>query len=414
MRYQDTEIPIPEIGRVLGVAYILEGSVYRDSEQVRIIAQLIEAESDKHVWSKTFDRATSDLLSVQSEVAAAIAAQISDEIVPVSQSQPEGLNPAAYEAFLKGRYFYNQFTGDGFRRSISFFQEAIEIEPNFAEAYAGLASCHCLLAGHGLELVSPVVAIPEARSLANKALSLNTDLAEPIAFLGIISFKYEWDPENAKKLLNQAIKRNPSLFQAYVWQSQVLEALNQNDEALGYARFAKQLNPLSLAANLNLGWQLYQAGKYIEANAEVDKLIEFNPNFWGGHWAKGHIYNQHESYKKAIDEFQQAVELKGGHSLPMSGLGYTYALAGMRDEARQIIADMEALSKDVYVSPFHIAIVYAGLNEPDLMFEWLERAFQVRARSLAWLQVTREMRPFHDDGRFQNLLERIGIFSPLV
>ena len=348
---------------------------------------------------------------MQSEVAAAIAAQISDEIVPVSKSQTGGFNLAAHEAFLKGRYFYNQFTGEGFRRGINFFQEAIEIEPDYAEAYSGLASCHCLLAGHGLELVSPVVAIPEARSMAMKALSLNSELAESIAFLGIISFKYEWDPKNAEEKLKRAIELNPSLFQAYVWQSQVLEALNRNDEALSQARLAKQLNPLSLAASLNLGWQMYQAENYIEANAEVDKLIEFNPRFWGGHWAKGHIYNQHKSYKNAIDEFQRAVELEGGHSLPMSGLGYTFAIAGMPNEARQIIADMEALSKEGYVSPFHVAIVYAGLNEPDLMFEWLERAFQVRARSLAWLQVTREMKPFRNDSRFQNLLERIGIYS---
>ncbi len=414
MRYQNTEIPIPEIGRVLGVAYIVEGSVFRDGEQVRIIAQLIDANTDKHVWSKTFNRPVSDLLSVQSEVAAAIAAQISDEILPASQTHSEGLNPAAYEAYMKGRYFYNQFTAEGFRRAISFFQEAIEIEPNFAEAYAGLASCHCLLAGHGLELVSPIVAIPEARTLAMKALSLNSELAEPVAFLGIINFKYEWDTENAEKMLDQAIGLNPSLFQAYLWQSQVLEALNRNDEALSHARFAKQLNPLSLAASLNLGWQMYQAEKYIEANAEVDKLIEFNPKFWGGHWAKGHLYNQHEKYEKAIKEFQQAVELKGGHSLPMSALGYTFAITGRPDEARQIITDMETLSKDVYVSPFHVATVYAGLNEPDLMFEWLGRAFQVRARSLAWLQATKEMNPFHDDSRFQNLLARIGIYSNSV
>ena len=158
---------------------------------------------------------------------------------------------------------------------------------------------------------------------------------------------------------------------------------------------------------------MYQAGKYIEANAEIDKLIEFNPDFWGGHWAKGHLYNQYGMYEKAINEFQQAVELEGGHSLPISALGYTFAVAGMPDDARRIIADLEALSKDSYVSPFHVATVYAGLNEPDLMFEWLERAYQVRARSLAWLQVANEMRPFHDDPRFQDLLNRIGIYGNL-
>ena len=414
MKYKNTEISIPDIGRALGVAYIVEGSVYRDGEHVRITAQLIDTNTDKHVWSKAFDRPVSDLLSVQSEVAAAIAAEISDEMLPASNSQPSGINPAAYEAFMKGRYFYNQFTAEGFRRSISFFQEAIKIEPDYAEAYAGLASCHCLLAGHGLELVSPVIAIPEAHSLATKALSLNSEMAEPIAFLGIINFKYDWDPESAEKMLIRAIEMNPSLFQAYVWYSQILEAMNRHDEAIIRARVAKQLNPLSLAANLNLGWQLFQAGKLIEANAEIDKLIEFNPEFWGGHWAKGHIYNQNNSYTNSINEFQQAVETGGGHSLPMSALGYTYAVAGMPDEARRIIAELEVLSKDIYVSPFHVATIYAGLSEADLMFEWLERAYQVRARSLAWLQVTREMKPFHNDSRFQNLLERIGIYSEPV
>ena len=173
MRYGNTDIPLIEIGRTLGVAYIVEGSVLRDGQNLRITAQLIAADTDTHIWAKTFDRETSDLLLVQSEIAAEIAKQISEELLPASQSRVEQLNPAAHEAFLKGRYFYNQFTADGFRRSMTYFQEAIDIEPDFAEAYAGLASCHCLLAGHGLELVSPVVAIPEAQSLASKALSLN-------------------------------------------------------------------------------------------------------------------------------------------------------------------------------------------------------------------------------------------------
>jgi len=410
MKYKNTEVSIPEIGRELGVEYIVEGSVYRDGENVRITAQLIDTKTDKHVWSRAFERPMSDLLSVQSEVAAAIGAQISDEMSPASNSNPKRLNPAAYEAYMKGSFFYNQFTAEGFRRSISFFQDAINIEPNYAKAYAGLASCHCLLAGHGLELVSPVIAIPEARSLANKALSLNSEMSEPIAFLGIINFKYEWDYKGAEKMLNRAIKLNSSLFHAHIWYSQILEAMNRHDEAISRARFAKQLNPLSLAASLNLGWQLFQAEKYTEATAEIDKLIEFDPQFWGGHWAKGHIHNQHGSYKNAINAFRLAVEAGGGHSLPMSALGYTYAIAGMQDQAHQILTEMEALSKDVYVSPFHMATVYAGLNQADLMFEWLERAYQVRARSLAWLQVTREMKPFYDDNRFQNLLKRIGIY----
>lgn len=412
-RYKNTDVPIPEIGRELGVAFLVDGSVYRDNDNLRISAQLIDADADTHVWSKTFERSMPELQAAQSEVASAIAQQISGELLPSSQSGMGDLNPAAYEAYMKGRYFYNKFTAEGYRRSIKYYQEAIEIEPDYAEAYAGLASCHCLLAGHGLELVSPVVALPESHSLAMKALDLKPDLAEPIAFLGIINFKFGWDLQGAETMLNRAMELNPSLYQAYVWHSQILEAKGRHEDAVDRARYAKQLNPLSLAAGLNLGWQMYQAGNYIEASAEIDKLIEFNPNFWGGHWVKGHIYRQHEMYEKAIDEFQQAIELDGGHSLPISALGHVFAVAGMRDRARQVIVELESLSKDIYVSPFHVATIYAGLNEPDQMFEWLERAYLTRARSLAWLQVSRELAPYHDDPRFQDLLKRIGIYSIL-
>ncbi len=351
----------------------------------------------------------SDLLTVQREVSSAVAAQVSDAITPSSHERPANLIPVAYEAYMKGRYFYNQFTAEGFRQSMRYYQEAIDIEPGYASAYAGLASCHCLLAGHGLELVSPVVALPEARALATKALSLNSDLAEPIAFLGIIRFKYAWDVVGANELLDKALEQNPSLFQAYVWHSQILEAMGRHEDAVSRARYGKQLNPLSLAASLNLGWQMYQAGNYLEAEAEIDKLIEFNPDFWGGHWAKGHIYRQHGSHAQAIAEFRRAVELGGGHSLPQSALGYSFAVAGMQDEARRIVAELEALSRDVYVSPFHVATIYAGLEDPDAMFEWLEQAYDVRARSLAWLQVSREMQAYRDDPRFQDLVDRIGI-----
>lgn len=408
-RFSDTELPLSEVGQSLDVAYLVEGSVMRDGDFVRITAQLIAADSDTHLWSKTFDRPAEDLMSVLRQVADEIAAQISAELVPSNRGRTAPVNPAAYEAYLKGRYFHNQFTAEGFRRSMLHFQEAIEIEPDYAEAYAGLASCHCLLAGHGLELVSPAIAIPESRSLAMKARSLNPDLAEPVAFLGIIDFKYGWDLESAEAMLVRAIEMNPSLFQAHIWHSQILEAQGRFADAVERARLAKRLNPLSLAASLNLGWQLYRAGNSIEASAEIDRLIAFNDSFWGGHWAQGLIHRQHERYQDAIDEFQRAVDVGGGHTLPMAALGHTLGVAGRDTEARQIAADLEALAENTYVSPFHIAIVYAGLNDADRMFEWLERSYTVRARSMAWLHVTQEMEGFHDDERFLQLLNRIGV-----
>lgn len=413
MQFRDSDMPMSSIGNALGVAYLVEGSIYRNEENVRITAQLISTNNDEQVWSTTFDRPASDLVLIQNEIATAIADQISGKLTPQGSVGTE-LNPAAYEAYLKGRYFFNQFTADGYRRGMRFFQDAIDIEPRYANAYAGLASCHCLLAGHGLEMISPIISIPQAQSYAMRAQELDPELAEPLAFLGIIDFKFNWDPASAEARLLEAIGMNPSLYHAYVWHSQILEAMGRHDEAVDQARYAKRLNPLSLAASLNLGWQLYQAGMYIEASAEIDDLIDFDPGFWGGYWVRGHIHNRHHMYNKAIIEFRQAVELGGGHSLPMSALGYTFAVAGKRDEARQIIANLDRMSRDNYVSPVHVATVYAGLNERDQLYEWLERAYAVRARSLAWIQVTHEFVPFRGDKRFRDLVERIGIVSDKV
>lgn len=410
MRFSDTDMPMPDIARSLDVAYLVEGSVMRDDNMVRITAQLIAAGSDTHLWSKTFDRPAENLMAVQKEVADEIAAQISSELIPAANGRAKQRNPAAYEAYMKGRYFYNQFTADGYRRSLLYFQEAIDIEPDFAEAYAGLASCHCLLAGHGLELEPPDAALPESRSLAMRALRLDPNLAEPIAFLGIIDFKYGWDLASAELKLTRAIEINPSLPRAYIWHSQILEAQGRHADAVERARFAKRIDPLSMAASMNLGWQLYQAGRHVEANAEIDRLIAFNESFWGGHWVKGHLYRHREQFEDAIKEYRRAIELGGGHTLPVSALGYALGVSGSSDEARGIAAELEALSRNTYVSPFHIATVYAGLNDADRMFEWLERSYQVRARSMAWLHVTREMQPFHDDERFRSLLDRVGVY----
>ena len=203
MRYQNADVTLSEIGRALGVAYAVEGSVRRDDDGLTINAQLTAADADERVWSTSLNGPMTDLISMQSNLATAIATQITEEPLPLVRSRNANLNPAAYEAYMKGRHFYNQFTAEGYRRGMIFFQEAIDIEPEYAEAYAGLASCHCLLAGHGLELVSPVIAIPQAHAHAMKALSLDNELAEPIAFLGIIDFKFGWDPESAEVNLRQ-------------------------------------------------------------------------------------------------------------------------------------------------------------------------------------------------------------------
>lgn len=410
--YKDSELSPSEIASRLGVNNLIEGGVLRESGNVRITANFIDVANGENVWSGTYTRPMTDVLALQDEIATEIATNLGVKIMPGAEPEHSPVEPLAYEAFLKGTYWRNRLTENGFNRGIIYFQEAIALQPDYAQAYAGLAACHCQLGGHGIEVVLPDVAMSQARYLAKRALELDGSLAEPNAVLGIISFKYEWDPEKAERHLLKAIERNPSLFEAYLWRSQIAEAIGEQEFAMEQARLATTINPLSLSANMNLGWQLFQAGDLLEAELEFRDLIDFDPNFWGGHWGLGHVLREHENYDEAIMEFERAVELGGGHTLALAALGYTYAKAGRRASANSIIEELNSLSQKTYISPFHIAMIYAGLSDADAAFEYLERAMEVRARSVPWLAVTRELDSLRDDPRYDRLTASIGIHSP--
>ncbi|MEJ2130376.1 MAG: tetratricopeptide repeat protein, partial [Gammaproteobacteria bacterium] len=409
LKYRNTELRPVEIARQLGVSHIVEGTVLREAGLVRISASLIDAGTDDSLWTKTYERPMTNVLSLQRGIASEIGMQLVGELLATSEGTRaadgvEVVDPLAYEAFLKGRYWQNRLTAAGYNRGIRYFQEAIDRQPGYADAYAGLAACHCRLGGHGIEVVAPRVALPEALSLARTALELDGTLAEPNALLGIISFKYEWNASEAERYLRQALELNPSLFEAHLWHSQVLEGSGRQEQAVQEARLAHKLNPLSAAANLNLGWQLLQAGQTNDAEAHFDRLLEFDPEFWGGHWGKGHVHLANRMYSEAAAEFQRAVELDGGHTLPMASLGYPYGVAGERDRALAVIEELRALAAATYVSPVHIAMVYAGLGDRDAAFEWLDEAREARARSVAWLGVTREFDGLRGDPRWATLL----------
>jgi TolB-like protein/Flp pilus assembly protein TadD len=409
MVYKDSGLPPAEIAERLGVSNIVEGAVFRENGNVRITANLIDAPAGRNIWSHTFTRPMTDVLALQADVAAEIASQLVGSLLPSARGPQSEISPAAYEAFLKGVYWRNRLTAQGFNRGIVFFQQALKLQNDYAEAYAGLAACHCQLGGHGIEVVTPRAALPEALQLASRALELDDTLAEPYAVIGIIKFKYEWDAEAAEQYLQQAVEKKPSLFEAYQWRSQIAEGTGRHELAVEQARIAHRLNPLSLAANLNLGWQLYQAGRLTEAESEFESLLEFDPDFWGGHWGKAHCLRERGELTAAIAEFARAVDLGGGHNLPVASLGYTYAVAGERDAARAILKQLRALSEKTYVSPVHVAMVHAGLGESDAALEWLDKGLRVRARSMAWLTEIREFESLRDDPRYDELIATIGI-----
>lgn len=411
MGYKDAILESSEIAAQLGVDRIVEGTVYRDADQVRITASLIDPAAGRNVWSNTYDKPMTNVVSLQQEVASQIAEQLLGELMPGTRISKRAIDPEAYEAFLKGIYWRNRLTPQGFNQGIVYFQQAIDRQPDYAEAYAGMAACHCRLAGHGIEVVQPGVALPFAADLAQKAIEIDDSLAEPNAVLGIIKFKYDWDAASSVQYLERALELNPSLFEAQLWYSQVAEGMGNQEFAIEMARSAYRINPLSPAANLNLGWQLYQAGRLAEAEVQFDKLIAFDPGFWGGYWGKGNVLRAREDHAGAIDAFATAMSLEGGHTVPMASLGYTYALAGEHDKALAIVDEMQAMSENIYVSPVHVATVYAGLGDAGQALDWLERGYDVRARSMAWLNARREFDGLRDKPRYQALVSSVGIGS---
>ena len=411
MPYKGTQKGVEQIGRELQVDYVLEGSVRREDERMRITTQFIDVGDETHLWSEVFEGERQNMLALQRTVARRVANSLAIEGLsssPAGPSEPY-TDPAAYEAYLKGRYFRARHSEESFRTSIRYFQEAIEIDTNYASAHAGLASCYCLLAGHGLEILPPSDAMPRARVAAMKALELDDTQAEAHAVLGMVALKYDWDFSAADRAFRKAIDLNPSLSTGRQWYSIFLEAMGRFEEAVIQAEMGRDLDPLSLQANVNLGLQLLHAGRSQEALRWIEEALEFDNDFWGAHWALGNYYREQGSYREAIDEFRQAVALSDGNTVSLASLGYAHALSGQRSEALEVVSRLEELEKRRYVSPALIGYIYAGLDETDLAFERLEEAFPQHSRYLAWLKVAPEYEKLRSDPRYQQMLARIGL-----
>ena len=412
MAYKGIDRPLPEIASELGVSHLVEGSVMRVGENVRITVQLIEAATDRHLWAESYERDVSDVLALQGDVVGRIVSSMAQHVAPdgaPTSSQIADIDPAAYEAHLRGRFFLNKMSEDGFEQGITYFKQAIEKAPDFAPSHSGLAACYCLLGGHGFELVSPGEGMPAAKKAVMEALRLDQSRAEPHAFLGIIQLKYDWDWRSAEESLARAIELNPSYSRGHIFYSFYLEAMGRQEEAVVEAEAAKTLDPLSRAANINLGWQYLQAGRAEDAKETFLKATEIYPNHWGVYWGMGQYHLRQGEIVEAISAFQMARSAGGGHAMPLSALGFAFAISGNERRALRTLHEVEALSRETYVSPYHMAVIHAGLGDKGAAFALLDDAYRVRSRSMAWLNVAPEMESLRDDPRFDALLFRVGL-----
>jgi TolB-like protein/DNA-binding winged helix-turn-helix (wHTH) protein/Tfp pilus assembly protein PilF len=409
MVYKGARKPLPQIARELNVDAVVEGTVLRSGDQVRITAQLIEASTDKHLWSQSYEGELRDTLALQNRVAGAIADQIRINLTPQEQAALKNVkvvNPEAYESYLKGRYFWNKRTADSLRAALAYFKQAIEEDPNYAQAYSGLADTYALLGDWEYGVLAPNEAYPKAKAAAIKALELDNTLSEAHTSLAFSSDVFDWDWESAEREFRRAIELNPGYATAHHWYAWHLSETGRNSEAVAEMRKAENLDPLSLIISADIAEILLVAHLNDEAIEQGRKTVVMDPNFAIGHYELGQAFVQKHSYNEAIAEFHKAIELSGGSVPCTSNLAYAYAVSNKRNEAVRILKDLKTRSTG---NASEIALMYVGLGDKDQAMKWLEKAYEEHFNPSILLRPAFD--PLRSDPHFQNLVHRIGLAS---
>jgi TolB-like protein/DNA-binding winged helix-turn-helix (wHTH) protein/Tfp pilus assembly protein PilF len=405
MQYKRSRKGAMEIGRELGVDYLLEGSVRRDAGRVRITAQLVDVGSQTQLWAETYERSERDVLMLQRDVAVRIAQSLAGGVLSPVLARATRRSPsfAAYERVLRGRALRQVATELAIREAITMFEQAIALDAEYAAAYAGLADCYRVLGGPGWEAAPPAELLERARDAADKALELDPELPEGYAARGMVRFSLEWDLPAADRDLLRAISLNPSYARAHQYRSAVLTAMSRFDDAVESARKSSALDPLSVTDGTTLGIRLYYAGRYEDAVSQFRLTLQDHPGFSITHWGLGQTYAEMGRLNDAVSALRVAVEHAGGSPYMRAWLANVLARAGQRDEAERIRSEIKTLADRGYVSPFVFALMAAGLGEKDAALEWLERVKAARSGWVPFLPVEPEFSAYRDDPRFREL-----------
>jgi serine/threonine-protein kinase len=408
MQYKGTHKPIPQVARELHVDAVVEGSVLRSKGRVRISAELIQAANEQNLWAGSFEKNFTDVLALQDDVAKAIADEIQINLTQQEQAQLasyRAIVPQAYEAYLQGRYFASKRTGEALIQSIAYFQRAIQQDPTYAAAYAGLADAYSLLGQY--TDAPPTENLIRAREAVEKALEIDPTLAEAHASLGYIRYSsLEWP--GVEDEYRRAIQLNPNYAEAHHWYALALAGIGRQAEAMTEINRAQELDPRSLIISANAAWCQYVAGRYDQAIQQARKTLALDPSFAGAHGYLGQAYLEKGNFDKAIQESRKALSLSG-ETAYKGELGYAYGVSGRRQEAHDILSELIQRSNRQYVSPYDMALVYMGLGDKDRAFEWLDKAFQDRTSRLFNIQMHPEFASLRKDSRFAALVQRIGL-----
>ena len=408
MQYKTVRRSLPDIARDLSVDAVVEGSVSRSGNRVRVTAQLVDARVDRHIWAEEYDRDLRDVLSLQSEIAHDIAEQVRANISseePLLMARVGTIEPAAYESYLRGRSFWNQRTSAGLKQAIAHFQHAIELDPGYAEAYSGLADTYTAL-GY-TSYWAPRDSFPKAKELANRALQIDSSLAEARASLAYVKLYYDWDWKGGEEEFQKAIAVNPNYATAHHWYSVLLTARGHHEEASIEIHRAHDLDPLSVPVNTDIGFELYYARRYDEAITQLRSVLQASPKFPLAHLWLGRAYEQKGMYPEAITEFEQAGTALKDWPVIIAAAGHAYGRWGHKSEATVALHRMNELTKEEYVTPYGVALIFAGLNDKEQAMKWLQNAYEDRSHWLVWLNLDPRFDNVRSDPRFQELLQRM-------
>ena len=409
MRYKRTDKSLPEVARELNVDGIVEGTVQRSGDRVRITAQLIHAPTDRHLGAESYDRELKDVLVLQDEVARAIANEIKATLTPQEQKSLAAVrpvNPGAYEAYLKGRYYWNKRTAEGIKKASDYFQQAINQQPDYGIAYSGLADCNSGLAWHGFR--SPTEVLPRAKAAALKAIEIDPTSGEAHASLALVlSHQRNWAA--AESEFKRALQLSPRYANAHHWYGDYLSVVGRHEEALVEAKRAFELDPLSPMINTWLGFRYYDAHRYGEAIEQGRKILEFDPSFAPAHLLLGQAYVQKGLHAQAISELQSATSLSGDSPIYLAQVGVAYAAAGKNAEALSVIDQLQKVARKSYVSSYGLAQIYAALGDKQHAMKWLQSAYDERAVWMEYLKVDPVLDSLRSQPHFQNLVRQMGL-----
>jgi TolB-like protein/Tfp pilus assembly protein PilF len=408
MRYKGSDKDVREIGSDLGVRTILEGTLRKEGNNIRVTTQLVNVEDRFQIWTESYDQKLEGVFEIQSDIASNIVDSLRAELSPeegahIKKKSTESLE--AYKLYLEGCYHRNKRTMAGLKSSVDYFERAIQIDPKYALAYAGLAASYSLF---GLYVDTPSKeSFPKAKQAAIIAIEIDDSLGEAHTSLGYVKFRYDWDWKGAEIEFQRALELNPNHAIAHLWYAELLASDGRFEEALTEIKKAEELDPVSLIVKSLKGYVFMWARDYESAISHLTNTIQMNPDFPMAHNALGLAYMYSKNFSKAIDEFKESLILAPESTMPLSYMGQAYARAGNIKEARRVIQVLEDRSRERYVAPYWILLIYEGLGENDRAFELLEKAIDERNETMIWLKIGPYYDGLRSDPRFSALINRL-------